>query len=112
VSTDHLAVTIALRVAIITTSIAGACGICAGIVSATSRPNSVYATQTYPSVVGGLALIFVTVMWLSITLSFLLYMSWRVRSATSGAASFGGFSPPIGPYSGANSRRHGTATYD
>jgi hypothetical protein len=109
VSTDHLAVTVALKVAIITTSIAGAVGIYAGIDSATrSRSNSVYTVPTYPYVISGLVLIFATVLWLSITLSFLLYMSWRVRSATSGAGSLGGFSPPVGPYSTANARRQGS----
>jgi hypothetical protein len=108
VSTDHLAVTVALKVAIITTSIAGALGIFAGIASMTrSRSNSIYG-QTDPFVISGLALVFASVMWLSITLSFLLYMSWRVRSASSGAVSPGGYSPPVGPYSGANARRQGS----
>jgi uncharacterized membrane protein len=108
---DNLAVTIVLRVAIITTSLAGIVAMFAVLVSGPSRQTATYYNaQMYPSVAGKLGLAFVIIMWTSIVLSFLCYMSWRVRRSTAGAASPARFATPPGGPPAPNSRRH--AEYD
>jgi hypothetical protein len=104
--TDDFAVTLVLRIAIITTSIASAFGILVSIwLGFAKHQTTIYGTQTRPSPFVGLAMVFLAVMYSSIVLSFLLYMSWRVRLGASGAASPAGFYPPGNPTSGANARR-------
>jgi hypothetical protein len=95
---DRLAVTIVLRVAIITTSLAGAAVMFAIITSGSSpRTGSYYTVQTFPSLAGKLGLAFVTITWTSVVLSFLCYMSWRVRSFSTPAASSATYAIPGGP---------------
>ena len=111
-STHDFAVTVALRVAIITTSITGTLAILFSMwVAVTQSPTSpFYNGPSHPNLVAGLAMLFGSVMWTSIILSFLLYMSWRVRSGSSGATAYVGFSPPGGPSSGVNSRRQASTS--
>jgi hypothetical protein len=109
--TDDFAVTLVLRIAIITSSLASAFGILVCIwLGFTPHRNTIYGTRTRPNVFVGLGMVFSAVMWSSIVLSFLLYMSWRVRSGSEGAASPAGFYPPGGPSSTANYRRQASST--
>jgi hypothetical protein len=104
-NSDHFAVTIVLRVAIITTSIAGIFAMFAIIVSGpTPRTGTYYTVQ--PTLAGKLGLAFVVVMWTSVVLSFLCYMSWRVRSSRAGLVLPAEFGRPPGAPPAPNSRRH------
>lgn len=103
---NHLAVTIVLRVAIVTTSLAGIAAMFAIVVSRSSpRADTLYTVQTYPSITTKLGLAFVVIMWTSTVLSFLCYMLWRVRSSTAGAASRADLGRPPGAPPTPNFRR-------
>jgi type VI protein secretion system component VasK len=106
--TSHFALTVALRVGIITTSLTGVL-ILASIAWAAKPQVNAYNNQTFPIAVSSFALALVTVVWMSVTLSFLLYMSWRVRSAASGTYSLAGFPTSVAPSSAANARRQASS---